>query len=241
MNLYSADLALQEAVAREGGGWATEALTAFGALTGSAEYLELGHLANKFGPEFDPQDRFGNRVDLAKYHPSYHQLMQSAIEHGIHAAPWSDPRPGAHVARAAHFYLQSQVEAGHGCPITMTFAAIPALRLQPDLAAVWEPKITSRVYDPRNVPIEQKQGVTLGMGMTEKQGGSDVRSNTTRAYAVGQGGPVRRMNWSATSSSSPPPCATPSWCWRRRRAASAASSCRAGDRTAARTRCRCCA
>jgi putative acyl-CoA dehydrogenase len=189
VNLYTSDLALQEAVTREGAGWATESLTAFGALTGSAEYLELGHLANKFGPEFDPQDRFGNRVDLAKYHPSYHQLMKTAIEHGIHAAPWSDPKPGAHVARAAHFYLQSQVEAGHGCPITMTFAAIPALRLQPDLAAIWEPKITSRVYDPRNIPMDQKQGVTLGMGMTEKQGGSDVRSNTTRAYPVGQGGP----------------------------------------------------
>ena len=115
--------------------------------------------------------------------------MRSAIEHGLHASPWTDPQPGAHVARAAGNYLHTQVEAGHGCPITMTFAAIPALRLQPDLAALWEPKITARVYNPRNVPTEQKQGVTIGMAMTEKQGGSDVQANSTRAYAVGQGGP----------------------------------------------------
>ena len=189
VNLYTTDTALQAAVHREGGGWADAELTQFGALTGSADYLELGHLANKFSPEFDTHDRFGNRIDRVKYHPAYHTLMQTSIENGLHASPWSDPKPGAHVARAAKSYLQSQVEAGHGCPITMTFAAIPALRLQPDLAAIWEPKITSRIYDPRNVPVEQKQGVTIGMCMTEKQGGSDVRSNTTRAYPVGGGGP----------------------------------------------------
>ncbi|MDO8330983.1 MAG: acyl-CoA dehydrogenase family protein [Fluviicoccus sp.] len=189
VNLYTTDTALQAAVHREGGGWADAELEKFGALTGSADYLELGHLANKFGPEFDPQDRFGNRVDLVKYHPAYHTLMKTSIEHGIHASPWTDRVDGTHVVRAAKSYLQSQVEAGHGCPITMTFAAIPSLRLQPDLAAIWEPKITSRIYDPRNIPMEQKQGVTIGMGMTEKQGGSDVRSNTTRAYPVGQGGP----------------------------------------------------
>jgi putative acyl-CoA dehydrogenase len=115
--------------------------------------------------------------------------MRTAIQHGLHSSPWTDPKAGAHVARAAGNYLHTQVEAGHGCPITMTFAAIPALRLQPDLAALWEPKITARVYDPRNVPVEQKQGVTIGMAMTEKQGGSDVQANSTRAYPVGQGGP----------------------------------------------------
>ena len=188
-NMYAQDAALREAVQREGGGWADADLSDFGQLTGSAGYLELGRLANKFTPEFDTHDRFGNRIDLVSFHPSYHQLMKTSIEHGLHASPWTLPRPGAHVARAAQTYLHTQVEAGHGCPITMTFAAVPTLRLQPDLASVWEPKITARVYDPRNVPVEQKQGVTIGMAMTEKQGGSDVRSNSTRAYPVGTGGP----------------------------------------------------
>ncbi len=187
-NMYTQDVALQEAVQREGGGWAQDELTAFGQLTGSADYLELGNLANKFQPELDTHDRFGNRIDLVKFHPAYHQLMKSSIENGLHASPWTDPKPGAHVARAAKSYLHGQVEAGHGCPITMTFAAIPSLRLQPDVTSEWEPKITSRVYDPRNVPVAQKQGVTIGMAMTEKQGGSDVRTNSTRAYPVGSGG-----------------------------------------------------
>jgi putative acyl-CoA dehydrogenase len=188
-NMYAQDTALREAVQREGAAWADADLLRFGQLTGSAEYLEQGHLANKHQPELETHDRFGNRIDLVKFHPAYHRFMGTAIEHGLHSAPWTDPRPGAHVARAAGNYLQTQVEAGHGCPITMTFAAIPALRLQPDLAALWEPKITARVYDPRNVPMEQKQGVTVGMAMTEKQGGSDVQANSTRAYPVGQGGP----------------------------------------------------
>ena len=188
-NMYAQDTALREAVQREGAAWADADLLRFGQLTGSAEYLEQGHLANKHQPELETHDRFGNRIDLVKFHPAYHRFMGTAIEHGLHSSPWTDPRPGAHVARAAGNYLHTQVEAGHGCPITMTFAAIPALRLQPDLAALWEPKITARVYNPRNVPTEQKQGVTIGMAMTEKQGGSDVQANSTRAYAVGQGGP----------------------------------------------------
>ena len=188
-NAYTQDAALVDGVAREGGGWAHDALTAFGQLTGSAETIELGALANRNPPEFDTHDRFGNRVDLVRFHPSYHRLMQTAIEHGLHSSPWTDPRAGAHVARAAHTYLQTQVEAGHGCPITMTFAAIPALRHTSGLAALWEPRITARVYDPRNVPDTQKAGLTIGMAMTEKQGGSDVRANTTRAYPVGAEGP----------------------------------------------------
>ena len=188
-NMYAQDTALREAVQREGAAWADADLLRFGQLTGSAEYLEQGHLANKHQPELETHDRFGNRIDLVKFHPAYHRFMGTAIEHGLHSSPWTDPRHGAHVARAAGNYLQTQVEAGHGCPITMTFAAIPALRLQPDLAALWEPKITARVYDPRNVPVEQKAGVTIGMAMTEKQGGSDVQANSTRAYPVGQGGP----------------------------------------------------
>ena len=188
-NMYTQDAALREAVQREGAAWAQADLTRFGQLTGSADYLELGALANRYPPELDTHDRFGHRVDLVRFHPAYHTLMKTAIEEGIHASPWTDPQPGAHVARAAKFYLQAQVEAGHGCPITMTFAAVPSLLTTPALAQQWVPKITASVYDPRNVPDVAKQGLTIGMAMTEKQGGSDVRANTTRAFPVGASGP----------------------------------------------------
>jgi len=188
-NLYLQDAALQEAVRREGAEWAHEDLAAFGARLGTAEYIELGVLANRVPPELDTHDRFGNRIDLVRFHPAYHTLMATSIEHGLHASPWSDPRPGAHVARAARVYMHSQVEAGHQCPVTMTFAAVPSLRTTPQLAQLWEPKITARVYDPRNVPDAHKRGLTIGMAMTEKQGGSDVRANTTRAWPIGTGGP----------------------------------------------------
>ncbi|MCL4745946.1 MAG: isovaleryl-CoA dehydrogenase [Burkholderiaceae bacterium] len=187
-NAYLEDAALREAVVREGAGWANDALAAFGALTGSAAYIEQGVLANANLPELDTHDRFGNRVDLVRYHPAYHALMKTAIEHGLHSSPWTDPKPGAHVARAAHCYLHTQVDAGHGCPITMTFAAVPSLRTTPELARQWESRVTSRVYDPRNLPDSRKRGLTVGMAMTEKQGGSDVRANTTRAHTVGTAG-----------------------------------------------------
>jgi len=186
-NLYGGDRALREGVEREGGAWAGNDLSAFGASAGTAEMLELGHLANKFPPEFDSHDRFGHRVDLVRFHPAYHRLMERAIGEGLHSSPWTEPRAGAHVARAARFYMQSQIEAGHGCPITMTFASVAALRRQPDLAAEWLPKITARSYDPRNVPAAEKSGLTVGMAMTEKQGGSDVRANTTRAVPKADG------------------------------------------------------
>jgi putative acyl-CoA dehydrogenase len=188
-NLYDSDAALKEAVKREGDAWATGGLEAFGARAGSAEFLELGTLANKNPPELDTHDRYGRRVDLVRFHPSYHALMKASIEEGLHSSPWTDPGEGAHVARAARSYMHTQVEAGHGCPITMTFAATPCIKLQGDLAEQWLPKIQARVYDPRNVPADEKQGVTIGMAMTEKQGGSDVRSNTTRAIPVGVEGP----------------------------------------------------
>ena len=187
-NMYTQDRALKEAVVREGA-WADGDLNDFGGLAGSADYLELGVQANKFAPELDTHDRFGTRVDLVRFHPAYHQLMKTAIEHGIHSSPWTDPRPGAHVARAARFYMQAQVEAGHGCPITMTFASIPALKTTPELAELWVPRITSRVYDPRNVPDTNKLGLTIGMAMTEKQGGSDVRAASTQAWPVAAEGP----------------------------------------------------
>ncbi|MBK1615548.1 isovaleryl-CoA dehydrogenase [Rubrivivax gelatinosus] len=184
-DLYLDDAALVAAVRREGGGWAEAQLSRFGRLTGSAGYRELGVLANQHPPELDTHDRFGRRVDRVRFHPAYHELMRTAIEHGLHASPHTDPRPGAHVARAARFYMQSQVEAGHGCPVTMTFASVPALRSTPALAQAWLPRITAPVYDPRNVPDADKAGLTIGMAMTEKQGGSDVRANTTRATPAG--------------------------------------------------------
>ena len=188
-NLYLADTALQSAVEREGASWAFSDLIAFGELAGQRESIERGFQANKYQPELRTHDRYGHRIDQVDFHPSYHQLMTTAIEHGLHASPWSDPKPGAHVARAAKYYLHTQVEAAHGCPITMTFAAIPALRHQPNLLREWAPKIMARTYDPSNRPHTEKNAVTIGMAMTEKQGGSDVRRNTTRAYPIGQIGP----------------------------------------------------
>ena len=188
-NLYSSDRPLAEAVVREGAQWAENDIADFGARIGSADYLDLGAQANRHLPEFDTHDRYGRRIDLVRFHPSYHQLMKTSIEEGLHSSPWTDPRKGAHVARAARFYMHSQVEPGHGCPISMTFACAPALAQQPDLAREWLPKIFARDYDPRNTPADEKNGVTIGMAMTEKQGGSDVRANTTRAIPLGAGGP----------------------------------------------------
>ena len=188
-NAFDADPALREAVAREGAAWALPQLSAYGARTGSAEVIQWGFDANEFGPQFYSHDRAGHRVDLVKYHDSYHRLMAMALGSGIHASPWTTPRPGAHVARAAQSYLQAQVDAGHGCPLTMTFAAVPALRATEALASAWLPKILASGYDPRNLPCSEKQALTIGMGMTEKQGGSDVRSNTTQAYPQGATGP----------------------------------------------------
>jgi putative acyl-CoA dehydrogenase len=235
-NPYASDIALREGVAREGAAWADAELHDFGDRIGRAEYLELGKQANESRPELETHDRFGNRVDLVKFHPAYHTLMRTAIEHGLHCAPWALPKPGAHVARAAKFYLHSQIEAGHGCPITMTFAVVPALRLQSDLAAQWEPLITARTYDPRNVPATQKSGITVGMAMTEKQGGSDVRSNTTRAHPIAGGGPGQPYELVGHSISSRHPCAMRFSRWRRRPAGCPAFCCRAGGRTAARMR-----
>ena len=188
-NLFATDGALREAVAREGAQWALDDLDRFGKKIGAAAHLELGALANHHLPEFDTHDRYGRRIDQVRFHPAWHELMKTSIEEGLHCAPWTDPAPGAHVARAAKFFMHSQVEAGHGCPVTMTFAAARCLQAQPDLAAKWLPGITSRLYDPRNIPAEQKQGLTVGMAMTEKQGGSDVRANTTAAIPIGADGP----------------------------------------------------
>ncbi|WPN97617.1 acyl-CoA dehydrogenase family protein [Pseudomonas sp. MUP55] len=187
-NLYRIDLPLQEWARRFGAGWAESRIDAYGALAGGP-LMAAGFLANQHKPVFNSHDRYGHRIDLVEFHPAYHELMRTAVEHGLPSLPWTHPQSGAHVARAAMTYLHSQAEAGSGCPLTMTFACVPALRLQPDLADLWLPKILNTQYDPRNVGIAHKAGATIGMAMTEKQGGTDVRANTTRAYAVGAGGP----------------------------------------------------
>ena len=188
-NVYAQDVALGEAVAREGAAWAEADLQAFGALTGSREVIELGFQANENKPVLYTHDNYGHRIDEVRFHPAYHRLMQISLENGLHSSHWTRPGPGAQVARAAKFYLQSQVDAAHGCPVTMTSAVIPSLLEQPDVAARWTEKIMACAYDHRNVPFEQKKAVTIGMAMSEKQGGSDVRANTLRAYPLGSGGP----------------------------------------------------
>ncbi len=175
------DPALQEAASREGAGWAAAELHALGRLAGEAGTQEQARLANEHPPVLRTHDRWGNRIDEAEFHPAWHALMSTAVGYGLHAAPWADQRPGAHVARAAKFYVWSQAEAGHGCPISMTYAALPALRHAPELARRFEPLLTSREYQPGLVAPESKAGLLAGMAMTEKQGGSDVRANTTRA------------------------------------------------------------
>ena len=189
-DVFRADVALCEGVRREGAAWAEDQLVALGRLAGSAEAIAWGFAANEHPPVLKTHDRFGRRIDEVEFHPAWHQLMRTAVEHGMHASPWRDPGPGAHVARAAAFFVWSQVEAGHGCPIAMTHAAIPTLRLQPDVAAKWEPLLTALEYDPGLRPAAEKRGALCGMGMTEKQGGSDVRANTTRAERMSAGGPA---------------------------------------------------
>lgn len=186
-NAYASDTALQYWVQQYSGAWGEEHLKAFGHRVGH-DLLAAGFLANRHKPEFKTHNRFGHRIDQVDFHPAYHQLMQVAVEAGHHSLPWRQSKPGAHIVRAAIEYLHIQADPGTGCPLSMTFSAVPALKHQPDIAAQWLPKITANHYDGRNVPYFEKQGLTIGMAMTEKQGGSDVRANTTRAYPVGETG-----------------------------------------------------
>ncbi|WP_046469583.1 acyl-CoA dehydrogenase family protein [Allosalinactinospora lopnorensis] len=183
----AAEDALTEGLKREGAGWAAEELHELGRLAGTARARSWGEQANANEPTLRTHDRYGHRIDEVDFHPSWHVLLDTAIGHGLHAAPWADDRPGAHVARAAKFYTWSQVENGHACPISMTYAAIPALRHSPDLARAYEPLLAARVYDFGLRPPLGKQGLLAGMSMTEKQGGSDVRANTTRAVPAADG------------------------------------------------------
>jgi putative acyl-CoA dehydrogenase len=186
-DVFGADSALVEALDREGARWAVAELHELGRLAGTDASLELGRVAEANRPVLQTHDRYGNRIDVVEYHPAYHQLMTTAIANGLHAAPWTAGRAGAHVARAAKVITWYQVDGGHICPISMTYSVIPALRHNASLAAEWEPLICSRSYDPSDRPATGKAGATCGMAMTEKQGGSDVRANTTTARAIGNG------------------------------------------------------
>jgi putative acyl-CoA dehydrogenase len=186
-NVFAQDTALMESVQREGAGWAQGHLNEIGAFTGSGEVIQWGFDANTFEPVLHTHDRYGQRLDEVTFHPAYHHIMRSAVAHGVHASAWSDPQAGSHVARAAAMYLFTQVDSGHSCPISMTHAVIPVIRKQADLVQSWLPKLLTREYDPRLRPITEKGGILCGMGMTEKQGGSDVRANTTYAEPDGDG------------------------------------------------------
>jgi putative acyl-CoA dehydrogenase len=178
-NLWADDVALADAVQREGGAAFVAALQAYGGIAGDTLY-RLGFDANRDRPRLRTHDAQGHRIDTVEFHPAYHELMDLAKRHGVAGLSWQDGRPGAHVARAALSFLHHQAEAGTSCPLTMTHAAVAVLRQDP-LLADWADKAAAPVYDPRDVPMADKAGITLGMGMTEKQGGSDVRGNTTRA------------------------------------------------------------
>jgi putative acyl-CoA dehydrogenase len=182
-DVFAQDAALAEGVSRSDAAGAAERLSELGRLAGSDEAIRWGFEANAFPPRLETHDRFGRRRDRVEYHPSYHRLMDVAVTHGLHAATWVEGTPGPHVERAAAFSVWSQVDSGHGCPISMTYAVYPALRAAPELLDDLGKGLTSRSYDPSWAPAGAQAGILAGMGMTEKQGGSDVRANTTTAVA----------------------------------------------------------
>jgi len=186
-DVFSQNRPLVDALEREGAGEWMEECAAFGRLCGG-EPLELGRLANENPPVLRAFDRFGERIDEVEFHPSWHELLRIGVEHGLHAAPWAESRRGAHAARAARFVALSQAEAGVGCPLSMTYSVIPALRADDGLAAEWEPRLAARAYEPGLRPPSEKAGVLAGMALTERQGGSDVRANETRAEPLADGG-----------------------------------------------------
>ena len=190
VNVFSSNLPLVEAVQREGAGWVRERAAELGRFVGEVNGpgQEWGRLANENKPVLHLFDRYGHRIDEVEFHPAWHQLMKMGVENELHSLPWTSDEPSAHTARAALYMTAMQAEAGFACPITMTFAVVPALRTQPDLAAEWEPLVTATTYDPRLIPAGEKGCAISGMAMTEKQGGSDVRANTTVATPVNGGG-----------------------------------------------------
>ncbi|HEU4661562.1 MAG TPA: isovaleryl-CoA dehydrogenase [Pseudolabrys sp.] len=186
-NVFDSDVALREAVTREGAAWANTGLSTLGATLGKPETVKAGFDANKYPPVLKTLDRYGHRLDEVEFHPAWHQLMTIALDAGLHSSPWAEPKPGAHVARAAGTYLLNQVESGVYCPLAMTYGSVPTLRHAPAIAAEWLPRIFSRHYDPRFRPATEKKSALFGMGMTENQGGSDLRTNTTRAEPTSDG------------------------------------------------------
>jgi putative acyl-CoA dehydrogenase len=193
-NIFTTDTVLADAVRREGAAWHEEDLIRFGAELGRREVLQLGEMANRRLPELSTHDRVGQRIDYVEFDPSWHELLRLLRREGLHALPWMRPQAGSQVARAAGYFLQSQVEAGALCPTTMTFAAIPLLQQQaPELFTRLQAHLFSCEHDPRDLPLEQKKSILIGMGMTEKQGGSDLRSNGTLAQRIdGGSGPSTR-------------------------------------------------
>jgi putative acyl-CoA dehydrogenase len=186
-NLYASDTALQEGVLREGAQAHRESLLHYGARLGQKETFALGHDANRYRPELETHDRQGHRVDRVRFHPAWHRCMRMAFLQGMHSGAWSSPGPGAQVARAAAYLMHGQVEAGSLCPVTMTFAAIPVLQKEDWFASV-SGHLYSLQYDEHDVPLSRKTSMMVGMGMTEKQGGSDLRGTSTRAEPLGQPG-----------------------------------------------------
>lgn len=186
-NLFTTDRALMDAAEANGAGWAKDRLTVYGSRLGDAQTIENGRLAHKFPPQLKLFDRFGHRKDEVEFHPAWHSIMELIIGEGLHSAPWAEPKAGAHVARAAAYIMHAQIEPGSQCPTTMTYGSVPAIRKDKHLAESWLPKIYSRQYDGSNRPVTQKTGALIGMGMTEKQGGSDVRTNSTVAQPVSGG------------------------------------------------------
>ena len=181
-DLAAAEPTLIDALERNDGGWAVDLVAEFGRRVASPEVYQWGFLVNRHPPELRSHDRYGNRVDRVEFHPAWHQLLDLSVGHGLHSLPWEPTQPKAgHLVRTSLTFLASQIEAGHFCPISMTYAVVPALRQQPALAALWEPMVVSRAYDPSFQPAPEKTGLLIGMGMTEKQGGSDVRAGTTQA------------------------------------------------------------
>jgi putative acyl-CoA dehydrogenase len=188
LDVFSSNLPLVEALEREGGGWARERAAALGLLVGGEPQQLGGRLATENRPQLRTHDRYGNRIDEVEFHPAWHKLMTLGVEHELHSLPWTSEEPSPHTARAALYMTAMQAEAGFACPITMTFAVVPALRAQPELAAEWEPLVTATTYDPRLIRAGEKGSAIAGMAMTEKQGGSDVRANTTLATPLNGGG-----------------------------------------------------
>ena len=187
-NLFTTDAALQESARREGAAAADAELAAAGSALGTAANFEHARLANRCTPVLHGFNARGERIDSIEFHPSWHALMRGIAERGYHAAPWArDSGSGAHATRAAGYFMQAQVECGTLCPTTMTYGAIPAMRRDAALERDWVPRLITRDYDPRDIPIDAKRGGLIGMGMTEKQGGSDVRANTTRAVRCADG------------------------------------------------------